>query len=520
MLHAALSLHSSVIALENGEPGREVGVEVSGETRNKKVFEWINQVPVPTLDGDLRRTRYIISTDKPAGEAGTAGRISAITEDNEGTGGSLPDDLRRENKAADLAADVLAHLTISQDQTSGSQLSRENLAALTKPTDKADVTSVSLIPMHSGISKDGQGHYSAAELDVIMSPSIRSHSAGSQDTSEDSPFTLGHRGRQSAPLESSLAPRRPREKLPRKIINLKAESSSDSLSTEEKPSEYAISMSNDVVEDQAPHETWVPESIVEDSHQRYDSMEDLLSRLKDLERENNELRNGTTEEIPHPAPPPVPHYTWRTFYSIENDIFLESPQWRQGERKPILHTTSPLQNVRFYLEQHPEIAFVFYKDYDPFPPADNSKTMSKDGVFRTPEPFKQTLMLTSEHMISAVEKLADHIPDFADYFPDCDPYNEIPAPYMYINHCMPLFDHVIPHLTPLENGLLEQLNESVLADYGPEYLAAKRRAAKGMVSRQLVKYLVRRGDVLVRTQDTVPRAYVATTWARESRPGR
>lgn len=91
---------------------------------------------------------------------------------------------------------------------------------------------------------------------------------------------------------------------------------------------------------------------------------------------------------------------------------------------------------------------------------------------------------------------------------------------MFIYPSMPLLDHVVPHLTPLEHDLLGQLNESVLAGHGKENVAAKRRAAKGMVSRRLVIYLVRPGDVLVRTQDAVPHAYVARTWAKEEKPDR
>ena len=79
MLRAASSLHASIIALENGEPGREVGIDVSGETCKERVSEWINKVPAPTLDGDLRRIRDITSTDKPPGKAGTAGRDFVIT---------------------------------------------------------------------------------------------------------------------------------------------------------------------------------------------------------------------------------------------------------------------------------------------------------------------------------------------------------------------------------------------------------------------------------------------------------
>ncbi len=266
------------------------------------------------------------------------------------------------------------------------------------------------------------------------------------------------------------------------------------------------------------------ESIYVPAHaspaEQYDSKENLLSRLKSLERENHDLKNLIADETSPPVPPsapPVPHYTQRTFHCIVPDIYLESPQWKEGERGPVLHASSPLQNVRFYLEQHPEIAFVFYKDYDEIPPTDNSKIMSKDGVFRIPEPSKQTLMLISEHMISAVEQLEEYIPDFAKFFPDFDPYKEIPAPYMFIYHSIPLFDHVVPHLNTLELELLELLNESVLASHGKEHLAAKRRQAKGMVSRRLVQYLVRPGDVLVTTQDSVPRAYVATTWAKEPR---
>ncbi|KAF6221504.1 hypothetical protein HO133_002360 [Letharia lupina] len=164
---------------------------------------------------------------------------------------------------------------------------------------------------------------------------------------------------------------------------------------------------------------------------------------------------------------------------------------QEGARGPVLYANSPLKNVQFHLERHPEIAFIFYKGYDQSPPADNSKRMSKDGVYRIPEPSKQTLVLNSEHLISAVERLGGSIPDFANFFPNFDPDREIPAPYIAYSPAM-----------------------------AKTHVAAKRRAAKGMVSRRLVKYLVRPGDVLVRTQDAVPHAYVATTWAKEGKPDR
>ena len=313
-----------------------------------------------------------------------------------------------------------------------------------------------------------------------------------------------------------------------------------SVENEKRSNQYAARISDSVSDGQSYHGTWIPERRLEDTYQdgrrvlqepnrlndagtpphapspeQVESMEDLLSRLKSLERENDELKNMAADQSPQFVPPPVPHYTWRILYSIRPDIYLESPQWKEGERGPVLHASKPLQNTRFYLEQHPEIAFVVYKDYDDIAPNDNSKIMSKDGVFRIPEPSQQALLLTSDHMLTAVEQLARHVPNFAKLFPTFNPEKEISAPYMFIYHSMPLFDHVLPHITPLQRELLDMLMDSVFASHGMEYKAAKQCQNKGIVSRRLVKYLVRPGDLLVRTQDNVPRAYVATSWARE-----
>ncbi len=97
---------------------------------------------------DLRRVRDITINNKPAGKAGTAGRDTTIIEENIDDGGSVPDGLTHE-KVTDLVPGLLAHLTISQDQTSGSKFSRENLAALSKPLEEANVALVCPTPKQS-----------------------------------------------------------------------------------------------------------------------------------------------------------------------------------------------------------------------------------------------------------------------------------------------------------------------------------------------------------------------------------
>ena len=114
---------------------------------------------------------------------------------------------------------------------------------------------------------------------------------------------------------------------------------------------YAVSISDDESEERPYYEKWVSSEDPEQSYrfgsritqepnrsnnlaaphhasspEQFDSMKDLLSRLKSLERENEELREMTAGETSYTAPPPVPHYTWRTSYYVDPDIYLESPQ--------------------------------------------------------------------------------------------------------------------------------------------------------------------------------------------------
>ena len=236
----------------------------------------------------------------------------------------------------------------------------------------------------------------------------------------------------------------------------------------------------------------------------------LLDRIKALEQENNDLKRTEPSNSA-----PLPHYTWRTLHAIGEDIYLEPPQWKEGEDGPSLQANLPLQNVAHYLEQHPEITFIFYKDYKQQPPKDPAQIISKDGVFRPAEPFRESLSLISEHIISAVEIVAQRLPEFYDLFPEIDLQKEIRAPYLFAYYSIPFFKKIQSYLSPLQNDLLSQLTDSILASHGKEYMEANRLSDKGVVTRRLMKYLVRPGDVLVKKDPVTPRAYMATTWATE-----
>ena len=234
------------------------------------------------------------------------------------------------------------------------------------------------------------------------------------------------------------------------------------------------------------------------SHKPND-LDHLLECLETLERENHQLRLASAEQSLTLTSPPILQYMWRTLHCVAGDTFLDPPQWTKGERRPVLHSARPLQNVDFYLDQHPELAFVFFREYNDRPPADMSLIMTKDGVYRNPEPFKETLALLSEHIISAIKQVQRQLPGIPNVFPQFDPGDEIPAPYLFFYYSLPLLENVQLGLTPVEKSLLSQLTNSIQASRCEEYPDAKICTNRGTVSNKLMKYLIKPGHVLVRT---------------------
>ncbi|KAI9860340.1 MAG: hypothetical protein M1813_006229 [Trichoglossum hirsutum] len=244
-------------------------------------------------------------------------------------------------------------------------------------------------------------------------------------------------------------------------------------------------------------------------------VEDLMEQMENLQRENERLKSGARAETQTPA---APAYTFQVFHCFNDATFLDEPHWEPGERGPRLRSNNPVRDVRYFLDQHPEVAFVFHKDYDFRPPRDRAKLETKDGVFRAPVPTKQSLSLIASSMIEAVEKLVQEVPDFGEYFPYFEAHRSINAPYMFMFYCMPFIPDVLPDLDPLSRSLVAQLERTVEASHGYEYESARMQAEKGLVAGHLFKYLIRPGDALVDIQGPLTQAYVALDWAEENPP--
>ncbi|CAI7585797.1 unnamed protein product [Penicillium manginii] len=216
--------------------------------------------------------------------------------------------------------------------------------------------------------------------------------------------------------------------------------------------------------------------------------------------------------------PAAPDYRSQTFHYLDDACFLDEPRWETGEYAPTLQANSKISNVSYYLEQHPEIAFFFMKDYKSRAPADRTKIETRDGVFRTPKPFEESLQLLAGAMRDAVNKVVRKVPNFSEYFPHFDVRKPIVAPYLFMFHSAPHLDDILEKIDGLSRRLIQKLWSHINEGYGVQYLRAREKTKDGKVSAELLKYLIKPGDILAHPDGPNTRAYMALQWPEEDPP--
>ncbi|CAN9079562.1 unnamed protein product [Alternaria sp. RS040] len=242
-----------------------------------------------------------------------------------------------------------------------------------------------------------------------------------------------------------------------------------------------------------------------------DILQDALGELKALKMENERLRKDACQA-------PVssqPAYSYKVFYQLRTVLYLDEPCWEPAEgSRVILLANNPIRKLEHYLDQHPEIAFAIYKEYDQDPYRDSSEIETVDGVYRSPIPTHEVLSFVSPDMRSAVKEFVQQIPRFDYYFPLFNLDRDIPAPYLFMYYSTPFIAGVLPKLSTRSRNLIKQLQAVVAESYGHEYTSVKLQVEKGIIARKYLKYLVRPGDVLVSTatEGNIPQACIARGW--------
>jgi hypothetical protein len=242
-----------------------------------------------------------------------------------------------------------------------------------------------------------------------------------------------------------------------------------------------------------------------------DTLQDALGEIKALRMENERLRQDACK-VPVSS---QPAYSYKVFYEIRTVLYLDEPCWQPAEGSSVkLLAKNPIRRLESYLDQHPEIAFAIYKNYDQDLPPDGSEIETVDGVYRSPIPTHEAVSFVSSDMRSAVKELVQQIPRFDYYFPHFNLDRDIPAPYLFMYYSTPFIAGVLPKLSTRSRNLIKQLQAVIAESYGHEYTSVKLQAEKGTIARKYLKYLVRPGDVLVSSaaEGNIPQACIARDW--------
>lgn len=248
----------------------------------------------------------------------------------------------------------------------------------------------------------------------------------------------------------------------------------------------------------------------------------LQSQIERLTIENRKLRDLiAAPEQPSASIPSAVDTTYIVLHRAgRGEISLHEPTWRLGEGdQQNLHIDLPLRDADRYMERHPEIAFVIYRDYHTSASPNLSRTQAKDknavlDTIEAPTPFKESIRLISDEMVEAMEAFVEQIPHFEHHLPGFRPESEIPAPYLFWYRYRTVGNQVVESLSPRHKELMSLLTAVIEDCYGEEYEGAKEIFERGLVSKRYMKYLVQPDDILVSTEDSFLTGTMCTSWAK------
>jgi hypothetical protein len=242
-------------------------------------------------------------------------------------------------------------------------------------------------------------------------------------------------------------------------------------------------------------------------------IQSLMDELLALREENERLKQGSNDLHESKRASRLP-YTSHVFHDVRDVLYLDEPHY---EHRPvgglILCASIPIRSDRHFLRQHPEIAFAIYKKYRRPMSNSLSKVASLDGVFQIPTPSSESISLVAEDMQYAVEEFVEQVPFFHHNFPDFDSKQKLQSPYMFMFYSSPFLKDILLGLDPTSQDLLQQLDSTIHKSYGREYELARNQAEHGVVSRHLMRYLIRPGDVLIEGgASESSQAWISTSW--------
>ncbi|KAI0017898.1 hypothetical protein F4780DRAFT_753660 [Xylariomycetidae sp. FL0641] len=202
-------------------------------------------------------------------------------------------------------------------------------------------------------------------------------------------------------------------------------------------------------------------------------------------------------------------------------MYLDRPQWLRGIEyaKEALAGNLPILDVRSYLDKHPEVCFIVYRDYELQDHSSDSPREDASGTVPWPQHRFETIQPTTRELATAVSRFLKYhnyeasATDDRDDSGDSDSSGLLEAPYLPFYHSRGC--SMVAFLKTLSPGEYEQfrlLVDHIMRAYGHQYEGVDEMISRGKIIRANLKYLFKPGDVVVAGKQQNARGYLCRSW--------
>ncbi|KAH0565969.1 hypothetical protein GP486_000637 [Trichoglossum hirsutum] len=205
--------------------------------------------------------------------------------------------------------------------------------------------------------------------------------------------------------------------------------------------------------------------------------------------------------------------------SNEISYFSDQPRLFRGDSKRSnVRGSNSIADMDKYLEEHPSIAFVVYKDYDGYRYRKHvEEQMGHDKYhYRTfkvtpssPKHLSEEICLNSEGMVKAMASVKALLPEGLSQWWSSKMMQE---PYLPLYHYRSVIRERLNELTADHRAYATLLLQYIQDYHGSNYDYADNMFSAGLVSEEHLNKLFRPDDVVVGFEDGQPRAYLCTGW--------
>lgn len=243
---------------------------------------------------------------------------------------------------------------------------------------------------------------------------------------------------------------------------------------------------------------------------------------QEIERYKREISYLRSSQPPRPRPRwQIIHRVYRNDGSGLWDHWLDPPRWLVGDQgQKSMQGSLPLSDVGNYVQRHPELAFMVYREYtqedkqNEFESTVGSwrNNLSQTGE-GTPVPSGESITICSEDLYETCDKVFSRLPYKPDGFKAKGRY-KLHAPYLFIYHSRHVLGDCAPRLKGQQLACWKLLIRYIFDEFGEEFSCADALISNSNISNKFMKYLFRPRDVLICHEGEQRLGYMATSWLK------